>query len=406
MNRPCIKLTKTIQKRIYDFLLTKYGVLTLCFSILFIILAFIHLSETLIEYRIEHLKSISVAINNLKINFKTTINNADNKETDSRIDVVYTWVNGSDPEHLKQLFQIKKEINVNSINKIKQYSRVKWTDYYEKILNETDRTEQLWPCFHKLCIQTNNLIVTVPKLRTSDWQTFLMESKKFLNSNLTIETNNDLSILNINYKLDTMDLNRLNDLFHSLFISKNYQLYLGFYTIDANCNFAQNCVKNINRTYIMKRIRTSNRNLTYGPKSYAHNRALNPIVDESNDNLLELPTDLNNKLEFKIHFVHIPPVVMDGTSQTSEKNPKKSVKEAESLKNSPMAAHLTVLKVNTNELDEYFSSYLNSDLNEENGKVLVFQNKNGRNISYDVYRANIAYDLGKYFQKPKNLIIE
>ena len=38
------------------------------------------------------------------------------------------------------------------------------------------------------------------------------------------------------------------------------------------------------------------------------------------------------------------------------------------------------MKVNTNELDEYFSSYLNSDLNEENGKVLVFQNKNGRNI--------------------------
>jgi hypothetical protein len=133
------------------------------------------------------LKSISVAINNLKINFKTKINNADNKETDSSIDAVYTWVNGSDPEHLKQLFQIKKEINVNSINKIKQYSRVKWTDYYEKILNETDRTEHLWPCFHKLCIQTNNLIITVPKLRTSDWQTFLMESKKFLNSNLTIE---------------------------------------------------------------------------------------------------------------------------------------------------------------------------------------------------------------------------
>jgi len=123
-----LKIIKTGQRRIYDFLLTKYGLALVVIGIFVILFSLIQLSDTILEYRLAQLKRLANSINlkntsivlelnynkynDEKHNQESDLNYADDDSNDyryfkSNIDVGYTWVNGSDPEHLKQLRHFK-----------------------------------------------------------------------------------------------------------------------------------------------------------------------------------------------------------------------------------------------------------------------------------------------------------
>ena len=324
----CNKLIKTIQRRIYDFLLTRYGLTLFCFGFILVIICLLQLSDTILEYRLTEFKQIA---NLVKLKSDVNHRNLTNFITDrqqkidendessyfypdeanqngyfnlkaTNIDVVYTWVNGSDPQHLEQLKKYKldtiKSFQSNSSDS-KPFLKVEFYEFYYKIISSTKKSNQTtapsytqtrqdeieedlakWPCFHKLCMQTNNLIVIQPQLKPSDKQAFLQAAKitftPALFSNISIDAiksiyheksllehatsdliyNSSLSILFINnfdFKSNQTVLEQMQGLFRAELMSKSYKLYMGYYTID--CSLAVNCVKDLNRTFIAKRVK-------------------------------------------------------------------------------------------------------------------------------------------------------
>ena len=105
------RLFKIFQRRVYDFLLTKYGLSLLCFSIIFVLVFALQLSDTILEYRltqfkrfanVSHLENASII---LTINYNNKISTPNSndyynnihefnefEQFKSNIDVVYTWV--------------------------------------------------------------------------------------------------------------------------------------------------------------------------------------------------------------------------------------------------------------------------------------------------------------------------
>ncbi len=391
MNKPCIKLTKTVQKRVYDFLLTKYGITLICVSFLLILLSVIHLSETLVEYRIERLKSLTESFaKNLNLNLNSK--HFTDEDANNAVDCVYTWVNGSDPEHIKKLNEAKTNFDLHTATKTQRYRKLEWLQLVAKLANQTDH---VLPCFHKLCMQTHNLVVIKPQLSQIDLRVIFVETEKLFGiSRLSIENIDELSLLSLHFKPDQTNLNQLNELFKIYLFSKNYQAYAAFYTIDSNCDLGKSCLKDLKRTFIMKKIKKSSPS-NYEPKNYVYNRFVNSSSSRSSsaDLFMELPTELNGKLEFKLDYIHVAPKIYDGSNQEANQKKATVTKGAEK---SAMSNELSVIRVKSIELDKYFSKYLidSSDISSD-GHFYTFQNvKENKNVSYDIYRAHVAYDLG------------
>lgn len=178
--KPFERLVKTVQRRTYDFLLTKYGLFLMCISMTIVFISLIQLSDSFLEYRTVQLKRFTDIIN---------FRNSELQERNSdllmshQIDVVYTWVNGSDPDHIRELYKYKLKhnqvLNKNSTRK------VSFDEYLEK-RRQTDLDESeasaMWICHHKLCMQTNNLVVIEPKLTKDAKSSFLKQAELQLDS--------------------------------------------------------------------------------------------------------------------------------------------------------------------------------------------------------------------------------
>lgn len=398
----CDKLTKTIQKRLYDFLLTKHGLSLLCLSILLVILCIIQLSDTILEYRLANLISLNnSSLFELKLNSKQSFSNED-ADILPKIDVVYTWVNGSDPEHLKELKKYKFLNHNNSLQSV----QVEFKEYLEN-------SNKTWPCYHKLCMQTNNLIIITPKLSQSDKHSFLINAKNLLDplvySNLTLDSSdsvyhqeallNDrrlttsLSILYLNnfdlkqQNNNKTEIEKLDFLFKKYFLNKNYRLFMGYYTID--CNLALNCIKNLNRTFIIKKVKTAaeNQNINYQNRLNQINKDFLAYMAPGGlpkENKLELPRNISENLIYKLDYMHVPSVLYDGSQkQNVDKNKKGGDSSVVNKNGIPLA----VFRVKTRELNAYLSRT----------RQIWFLNENGQNISYDLYKANIVWDLGDPF---------
>ncbi|KAK3088613.1 hypothetical protein FSP39_021285 [Pinctada imbricata] len=110
-------LKKAFQKQLYDLLSHRYGLISVFVSLVIIIAAAFHFGETLLDW--SHEKYAAV--------FNSFSDNIAEKSFRERlcqpvpIDVVYTWVNGSDPELLVQLRNLKmdmeEELNITSEDK-------------------------------------------------------------------------------------------------------------------------------------------------------------------------------------------------------------------------------------------------------------------------------------------------
>jgi UDP-N-acetylglucosamine-lysosomal-enzyme len=448
-----LKIIKTGQRRIYDFLLTKYGLALVVIGIFVILFSLIQLSDTILEYRLAQLKRLANSINlkntsivlelnynkynDEKHNQESDLNYADDDSNDyryfkSNIDVVYTWVNGSDPEHLKQLRHFKMTNSQNSNRQNNSFIKIELKDFLQKNLDSDNWKDIKFPCYHKLCIQTNNLIVIVPQLKPVDKQTFLIKAKHSFDSNFysnlsifNFHSNHNLplSVVHINSPKIYTNKSLLNDL-NMLFAELNeYKFYMAYYTID--CSLSVNCITNLNRTFVAKRLNQlphtkknpeANSNNLNG--KYLNNRlsGLNisnePLATKIN-NLdasqtdpqfeLELPKYVQDNLIHKYDYAHLPFSFYDGSSEVNkqEKDDKKSTEPDKSS----MSTYLSVFTVNSRELEKNLSKYLNegfetdqsNNMRKRASKLFSFNDKTNRNISYDLYRANIVWDLGDPF---------
>ncbi len=119
------RLFKAVQRRVLDFLLTKYGLALMITSFVVITVCVIQFADTLIEYRLTRLTS-AIGIKNAsillsfatigpgrngrpnRVDFDADFDGLRDDDDEfgalrTNIDAVYTWVNGSDPEHIRTL---------------------------------------------------------------------------------------------------------------------------------------------------------------------------------------------------------------------------------------------------------------------------------------------------------------
>ena len=397
--KPLERLIKTIQKRTYDFLLTKYGIFLLCLSLTIIFICLIQLSDSLIEYRLENMKRFTERIyfdRTLPAEGSSDENiGAEYFDFQPKIDAVYTWVNGSDPDHLKHLQKYKLENNELSFhNTTPKHAKVEFNEFIAKFTGPRGEDTAEWTCHHKLCMQTNNLIVIVPQLAAETKKSFIKEAKLVFDAEFTIETHaiqqeneanksfiSVLTFLAHDLSKNMSSLQELNALFSSKQLFKDHKIYMGFYTID--CNLAPNCIRDINRTYIAKQLR---------PAGSSSSRASAKLAANSGNPSILFPSYLSENLLFKKDFVHMPPMQLD-EMQTSLNVPKNKPKFTEILANSPQATYLSVFQVKSKQIDKYLSGFVNADSKAEK---LVYTS-NVSNSSYDLYSANIVWDLGDPF---------
>ncbi|KAK6972947.1 N-acetylglucosamine-1-phosphotransferase subunits alpha/beta, partial [Biomphalaria glabrata] len=105
-------LKKIFQKKIYDIISHKYGILMLLAGAFLITLSAIHFGEAWLEWSHEKYEAVfnSFSDNIAGRSFRERLS------APLPIDVVYTWVNGTDPDLTRQLELVKisleEELNV------------------------------------------------------------------------------------------------------------------------------------------------------------------------------------------------------------------------------------------------------------------------------------------------------
>lgn len=338
--KKCDKILKNVQRKLLDFIQTRQGLTLLCISFLLIIIFTLQLSETIMEYHFLRPKCVLPA---------------------DQIDLVYTWVNGSDPDHQRlvkkhKLDQIKLNTTQIELHQLGQ-------------LNKTY-------CHYKYCIAPNNLIVITPKLSRVDKQHFLLKSKTLLDaslySNITIDSYpnvlhsqdwhnqtyfvNDISLVQLNnydFIKNTSLINQLNGLFRITLLNKPYKFYVGYYTID--CDMSPNCVR-LNRTYLAKRFRERLVSRDY--------LSFNTLPQTG----LELPAFLKNNTILEKEYEHEPELVFDPSKEIKNKVVKKNTIRFKMFKVRSKEAefyvqNMTKMDSNDNGIDlDFFSLYLVWDL--------------------------------------------
>ncbi|XP_022336372.2 N-acetylglucosamine-1-phosphotransferase subunits alpha/beta-like [Crassostrea virginica] len=199
-------LRKVIQKRVYDILSHKYGIFMVIAAAVILIVAALHFGETVLEW--SHEKYAAV--------FNSYSDNIAGRSFRSRlctplpIDVVYTWVNGTDPRLLNELRAVKMGM--------------------EKELNITKEEK----CVFTNCLATNLVILdpVVPKGTTLEdlagiRSEFSQATKTFT---VTSPASSSLNFTVVEFPQKDPVLALMN---HTLFIGKqNYTMSRGFYTSD------------------------------------------------------------------------------------------------------------------------------------------------------------------------------
>lgn len=339
--KKCDKILKNIQRKLLDFIQTRQGLTLLCISLLLIVIFTLQLSETILEY---HFFKPKCAIQS------------------NQIDVVYTWVNGSDPNHQRLVNKYKlNEIKMNLTQiEIGQLGAVN-TSY----------------CHYKFCIAPNNLIVISPKLSRVDKQHFLLKSKILLEhtfySNITIDSyltvlhskechsnihyTNNISLIHLNnydFIRNRSLINQLSELFKITFLNKPYKYYVGYYTI--NCDLSPNCVR-LNRTFMAKRFRESIRNRDY--------LSFNTLPQSK----LDLPSFLKENTIFENEYEHEPELVFDPSVEIKNKVSKKNTLKLKIFKvrskEAEMFVHNRTNMVNSDLDLDFYPLYLVWDLGNQ-----------------------------------------
>lgn len=158
----------------------------------------------------------------------------DNDDTidENSIDIVYTWVNGSDP-NLIDSFNSYKLIKAQN-----EYRQVEFEEFYQRLL-DGESTDNLWPCYYTNCIQKNNLFIVTPgaDAKTNEYFTSLarhLDDDHFY-SNLTVFNLFQTTLISLgDYDLasNLTILNAFRKLINQVYGQNNHRIYLAFYTTD------------------------------------------------------------------------------------------------------------------------------------------------------------------------------
>lgn len=139
---------KALQKQAYDIISHRYGLLIVICAIVLVVISAFHFGETVLEWSEEKYAAV----------FNSFSDNMAGKSFRERlclpvpIDVVYTWVNGSDPKLINQLRKVKldmeEELNIT------------------RLTAKTENGEE--KCTFTNCLKTNMVILdpTLPKEMT------------------------------------------------------------------------------------------------------------------------------------------------------------------------------------------------------------------------------------------------
>ena len=154
-------LFKSIQRRIYDLLLTRYGVLAVLGALVVLLVCVLQLSDTILEYRLAQIRRLAnvITLQNASISLSISyFGDEDHHQFDSDepIDVVFTWVNGSDPAHLAS---IRAHRNTSYSARL-----IEVGEYLPAVNDGNSDPPPQSPCYHKLCVQTARVVVCVPAL--------------------------------------------------------------------------------------------------------------------------------------------------------------------------------------------------------------------------------------------------
>lgn len=146
---------------------------------------------------------------------------------------------------------------------------------------------------------------------------------------------------------------------------------MGFYTID--CTLAQNCIHDVEKSFIAKKIRNN--------RESKDTKAAEPTM--------KLPSYLQKNVISKIDYIHSPPKQIEELQQENASKTKRT----KATFNEATATYLSVFKVKNrqSELD------LSQHLNRMNKKETKFLTEDNSTVNYDLYRANIVWDLGNSF---------
>ncbi|XP_061181061.1 N-acetylglucosamine-1-phosphotransferase subunits alpha/beta-like isoform X2 [Saccostrea echinata] len=199
-------LKKVIQKQVYDILSHKYGIFMVIAAAVILIVATLHFGETVLEWSHEKYAAVfnSYSDNIAGRSFRTRLC------TPLPIDIVYTWVNGTDPRLLSELRAFKMGL--------------------EKEHNITKEEK----CVFANCLATNLLVLDpiIPHGTTLEDLTRIKSEFSQATKTFTV---NSPSISNLNFTVVEFTQKEpvLSLMNHSLIIGKqNFTMTRGYYTSD------------------------------------------------------------------------------------------------------------------------------------------------------------------------------
>ena len=126
--------------------------------------------------------------------------------------------------------------------------------------------------------------------------------------------------------------------------------------------------------------------------------------EDGNDNPrpLELPKHISDNLLYKFDYTHSPASVYDGSTATTPSSKLQNLnakydRKRKAAQLAKLNTRLTVFKVKTQEINKLLLKH--SEAQAQNDALFTFTDSSGSQISYDLYRANIVWDLGDPFEE-------
>jgi len=141
----------------------------------------------------------------------------------------------------------------------------------------------------------------------------------------------------------------------------------------------RNCIQNVDKSFIAKKIRN-----------------IRDSKDKKETETMKFPEFIQKQIITNIDYIHSPSKQLDELQQENASKTKKT----KSMINEATATYLSVFTVSNRNAETELMLYLNEKNNEKPKFLTFFSNdEQVSNISYDLYRTNIVWDLGDSFSE-------
>ena len=255
---------KILQKQCYNCLLNKYSICVVtALLVLLVLLIVINLTE-IFETKDQTIASVSTYEEDIR-----------------EIDAVYTWVNGSDLSHIRELKRIKESLkNLPTNNSFSSaFQKVEFKSYYQEVkqnYKENDGLNKLklniYNCYYKFCqitplidqTRVHYLFIIEPFLNFNQEIELQNELKHSIDGNLTyLKIHSEIGVKNVSLMMLNLELNdtnyyqmllKISQTFNKVLSKITFSIYMGFYTADDcdDLDASSNCLSSENIYQIKK----------------------------------------------------------------------------------------------------------------------------------------------------------